>query len=282
MLLDSKQGGESAKGKPTKTSTTYTAIAKEDCTCGVLSLSECRTIFETTKMLKKSEDDSSEDDSSDDSDDDPAILEVLVEDVSPTNVERKRSERSPTRNSNRRNSSRSFALPRRHSSSQWLRKKSKCGLRCTVQENIKLEDLKKLEVLGTGQFGEVFLVSTFVSLEYGKQLFALKTQQKNDEVRGDSVAAIKREIDLLAKLDHPYIVNLVHYYESPEELHILMGAVYGGELFDVIHTENADGTWTSGLPESDAKFYAMVVTDTLDYMHRKQFIYRDLKPGKSV
>mmetsp|Transcript_18535 Transcript_18535/g.45924 ORF Transcript_18535/g.45924 Transcript_18535/m.45924 type:complete len:938 (+) Transcript_18535:155-2968(+) len=262
LLLDSKQGDESAKGKPTMTSTTYTAVAKEDCTCGVLSLSECRTIFETTKMAgKKSEDDA---------------LEILAEEVSPRSLERKRPERSPTRNS--RGSSRSFAKPRRHSSTQWLKKKSKCGLRCTVQENIKLEDLKKLEVLGTGQFGEVFLVSAFVSLEYGKQLFALKTQQKNDTVRGDSVAAIRREIDLLAKLDHPYIVNLVHYYESPEELHILMGAVYGGELFDVIHTENADGTWTSGLPESDAKFYAMVVTDTLDYMHRKQFIYRDLKP----
>jgi serine/threonine protein kinase len=36
--------------------------------------------------------------------------------------------------------------------------------------------------------------------------------------------------------------------------------------------------FSTGLPESDAKFYAMVVADTLDYMHRKNFIFRDLKP----
>jgi serine/threonine protein kinase len=84
-------------------------------------------------------------------------------------------------------------------------------------------------------------------------------------------------------MDHPYNVNLVHYYENPEEMHILMGAVYGGELFDVIHTENSDGTWSSGLPESDVKFYAMVIVDTLDYIFIiKQFVYRDLKPGESL
>jgi serine/threonine protein kinase len=53
-----------------------------------------------------------------------------------------------------------------------------------------------------------------------------------------------------------YICSLVHHYEDPENLHILMTLVHGGELFDVIHTENDDGTWSSGLPESDAKFYA--------------------------
>ena len=58
-----------------------------------------------------------------------------------------------------------------------------------------------------------------------------------------------------------------------------MGLVHGGELFDVIHTEQ-DGVWSSGIPEGDAKFYAMVLTDTLDYMHRKQLVYRDLKPGE--
>jgi hypothetical protein len=45
----------------------------------------------------------------------------------------------------------------------------------------------------------------------------------------------------------------------------LMGLVHGGDLFDVIHTENDDGTLSSGLPESDVKFYAMVAADTLDY-----------------
>ena len=183
--------------------------------------------------------------------------------------------RKPKRNSNLSSNGTSRA-----SANQWLTQLSKSGLRRAVKENIKLEDLKKHDMLGEGQYGQVYLVSADVSPEYGMQLFALKTQKKNDSRRGDTSDIIKREIDLLSLLDHPYIVNLVHHYEKPEEMHILMGAVYGGELFDVIHTENSDGTWSSGLPESDAKFYAMVITDTLDYIHRKQFVYRDLKPGE--
>jgi len=269
LLLDTKRDQETVKGAPTKAPARYTAVAKEDCMCGVLSLSDCRTIFETSKMMDSNAGDG---------------LEVLTEETSTddeTEEQESTSERVPrtsSRNSKSKFVGRQSSGPSRNSSSQWLSKLSKHGLRQAVKENLKLESLKKHEVLGTGQFGEVYLVSAFVSPEYGKQLFALKTQMKNDSVRGDSVAAIKREVELLALLDHPYIVNLVHWYENSVEMHILMGAVYGGELFDVIHTQNRDGTWSSGLPESDAKFYAMVIVDTLDYIHRKQFVYRDLKP----
>ena len=309
LLLDTNQDEDTVNGASTKAPARYTAVAKEDCMCGVLSLSDCRTIFETSKMMTMktgkglemlSEECSteengaeadevletlSEEGSTEEQEEEEVEvevetgddLEVLSEERS-TEEQGNRVEQSSSRSSKffSRNVSRQF----RQSSHQWLSKLSKNGLRRAVQDNLKLEDLKKHEMLGTGQFGEVFLVSAYVSPEYGKQLFALKTQKKNDSLRGDSVAAIKREIELLKCMDHPYIVNLVHYYENPEEMHILMGAVYGGELFDVIHTENSDGTWSSGLPESDANFYAMVIVDTLDYIHRKQFVYRDLKPGE--
>ena len=57
-----------------------------------------------------------------------------------------------------------------------------------------------------------------------------------------------------------------------------MGIVPGGELFDVIHQQGDDGEWSSGLPEDDSKFYAMMITDTLEYIHRREYVYRDLKP----
>ena len=254
LLLDTRQDEETDKRAPTKTIAGFTAIAEEDCTCGVLSLSDCRTIFDTTKMINSKSVLNFEVSSGDFSSEDYGTPEI------------------PTK-------------PPKHcrqSTSQWLKKSSKNGLRHAVEDNVKFEDLRRHDMLGEGQFGEVFLVSAYVSPQYGKQLFALKTQKKEDPLRGNSVAAIRREIDILTYMDHPYIVNLVHCYEYPEEIYILMGAVYGGELFDVIHTENDDGSWSSGLPECDAKFYAMVLADTLDYIHMKQFVYRDLKPGESL
>jgi serine/threonine protein kinase len=166
----------------------------------------------------------------------------------------------------------------RETTKQWLAKSSKEKLRTAVKETVRLQDFERHSVLGEGQFGEVWLVSADLPGDYGKQHFALKIQKKDDPTRGNSVAAIKREIDVLGIMDHPYICSLVYHYEDPEHLYILMGLVHGGELFDVIHTQNDDGTWSSGIPESDAKFYAMVVADTLEYIHRKQFVFRDLKP----
>jgi hypothetical protein len=248
LLLDTTQDQVSGKRAPTRTYPKYTAIAQEECLCGVLSLSDCRTIFDTTEMI--SPEPNKED-----------AVEVSDEDLAAA-AAKFQSRPSLTR----------------ESTLQWLKSMSKDALRNAVSENVTLDQLEKHNILGEGQFGEVWLVSAYVSSNFGHQHFALKIQKKEDPARGESTVAIKREIDVLRLMDHPYIVNLVHHYEDPENVHILMGLVRGGELFDVIHTENDDGTWSSGIPECDAKFYAMVVADTLDYIHRQQFVYRDLKP----
>jgi len=259
LLLDTCKNEDEIKSASTKIRAKYSAFAEEKCSCGILYLSDCRTIFDTSKMISLDSRDS---------------LESLPEEsVIEEHATQERSQVTRVQPLMR--------FSRSISADKWLGEISKKGLRSAVKNNVKLEDLEKHELLGTGQFGEVYLMSAFVSLEYGKQVFALKTQQIDDS-RKDALAAIKREIEVLTCMDHPYIVNLVHFYESPEKVDILMGAVYGGELFDVIYTENDDGTWNCGLPECDAKFYAMVLIDTLDYIHRKQYIYRDLKPGTSL
>lgn len=55
---------------------------------------------------------------------------------------------------------------------------------------------------------------------------------------------------------------------------MLMQLVQGGELYSVIHT-----TRRHGLPEAQARFYAAGVADGLAYMHKRGYVYRDLKPG---
>lgn len=249
LLLDTRQESVSGKRAQTRTLPAYEAIAQENCLCGVLFLSDCRNIFDTKKMK------------------DPDAKSEEVTRVDPEAVEELVASAEAT-----------AARLRRDSTERWLALTSIDGLRRAVDDNVKLEQLERHDVLGEGQFGKVWLVSAHVSSEYGQLHFALKTQKKEDPTRGDSIAAIKKEIDVLLAMDHPYIVNLIKSFEDPENVHILMGLVHGGELFDVIHTQNDDGTWSSGIPECDAKFFAMSIADTLDYIHRKQFVYRDLKP----
>lgn len=53
--------------------------------------------------------------------------------------------------------------------------------------------------------------------------------------------------------------------------------INGGELFSIIHAPRApDAPW--GLPEEQSRFYAYVISDAVIYMHKKGYIYRDLKP----
>lgn len=144
------------------------------------------------------------------------------------------------------------------------------------------DDLEFIKVLGEGQFGEVWLVAaTLPDIDPPKQKFAYKIQNKDDEegLREDAVADIRREIDVLEQIHHPFIVHLVNTYETEDSLDMLLGLIPGGELWDQIHIEDTEtGEWISGLSEHRAQFVTYVLVDTFAFIHSKEFLFRDLKP----
>jgi serine/threonine protein kinase len=83
---------------------------------------------------------------------------------------------------------------------------------------------------------------------------------------------------MIQAMHHPGIVDLVTTYDDETSIHMLMGLITGGELWDMIHKEDDDGNWRSGLAEDPAKFYCLLVADTLAYMHSQMYVFRDLKP----
>jgi hypothetical protein len=247
LLLDSRRPSK----RGSKTIPRFSARAAEPSFCGVLYLHECRQVFDTSSIPDLHGENKyypGEVEDSNSNDDDDMLLAA------------------------------SLGTLNRETTKQWLRKASSDLLRTVVKTNLVLDDWERHSVLGEGQFGEVWLVSANLPGNHGLQYFALKSQQKNDASRGDSVDVIRREIDILRLMDHPFIITYVHQYEDPEHMYILTCLVHGGELFDLIHYQNEDGTWDAGIPEEDAKFYAVMIADTLEYMHRKQFLFRDMKP----
>ena len=151
-------------------------------------------------------------------------------------------------------------------------------------ENIEKEDFERIRILGDGQFGKVWLVSAELDIHCDSPQrleFALKLQSTHDDMRKSWAAkAIKREIKAMEDLsDHPFGATLYKTYETEESIDMLIGILPGGELWDVIHKEDkATGDWYSGIPERDARFYSMVIADTLGYFHSRKYVYRDLKP----
>lgn len=132
------------------------------------------------------------------------------------------------------------------------------------------DTIEKITILGAGTFGQVWLVS---DKRVKAKTYALKIQSKKELIRSGQVQGVIREKNLMASIDHPFVIKLVNAYQDAYNLYMIMSLAQGGELFSIIHTEKTDG-----VSESAAMFYAANIFDGLMHLHSKSILYRDLKP----
>ena len=86
----------------------------------------------------------------------------------------------------------------------------------------------------------------------------------------DTVDRFKREVRLLAKLDHPNIVKVVGMRLEEEPLWFVM-PLYANSLEDCLHSITAD--------QLRIQTIFSAILDAIEYAHSEGVIHRDLKPG---
>lgn len=138
-----------------------------------------------------------------------------------------------------------------------------------LNKTIRFKDLLKFRILGVGTFGKVWLVS---HRRTGTP-YALKQLSKREIIGHHQAEGVIREKNIMASLDHPFVVNLVATFQDERYLYMLIELVQGGELFSVIHTETRDG-----IPNGNSRFYAACILESLTHLHQRSICYRDLKP----
>ena len=134
-----------------------------------------------------------------------------------------------------------------------------------------LSDLVIVKTLGSGMFGNVFLVVSKTT----NKLYALKavSRKKIDAYQIEENILLERKI--LLQLDHSLIMKLVRTAKDGKRLYFLMEYIRGMDMFDILRKLNL-------LKECDARFYVGCIINILEHLHEREIIFRDMKPENMV
>jgi cGMP-dependent protein kinase len=135
------------------------------------------------------------------------------------------------------------------------------------QDDLKIEDLTGVKIIGSGMFGKVFLVTP----KNQDFFYALKTVSKLKVKKFQISDNLILERKILLQVDHPFIVKLVKTFKDKERVYFLLEHVNGIDLFDALRLMNI-------LNNESAKFYTGCLLLTLEHLNERSIIYRDLKP----
>lgn len=122
-----------------------------------------------------------------------------------------------------------------------------------------------LNRIGEGSFGRVYRGRR----KGTGQIVALKFIPKKDRTAKD-LDALRTEIDILRRLEHPNIIRMLDAYETPREFCVVTEYA-PGELFRILQDDKS-------LPLEVVRSVAAQLCRALSYLHDHRIIHRDMKP----
>ncbi|CAL4098227.1 unnamed protein product, partial [Meganyctiphanes norvegica] len=134
-------------------------------------------------------------------------------------------------------------------------------------KEVNFDHFQVLRSIGKGSFGKVCIVQKKSS----KQMYAMKYMNKAQCKARDATTSVLTEIDILASLSHPFLVNLWYSFQDCEDVFMVVDLLVGGDLR--YHTQQG-----VQFAEEDIRLYICEVAHALTYLKTKKIIHRDIKP----
>jgi serine/threonine protein kinase len=133
--------------------------------------------------------------------------------------------------------------------------------------SISKNDFIEIKLIGKGSYGKVLLVKK----KSNDKLYAMKILEKSLIKLNRQEDHTKTERDILEKIEHPFIVKLYYAFQSSMRLYLITEFMQGGDYFYHLRRERK-------FSEDKTRFYMAEIVLALEYLHKNNYIYRDLKP----
>jgi fused-like protein len=128
-----------------------------------------------------------------------------------------------------------------------------------------MDDYHLINQIGEGSFGRVYKARR----RYTGRLVAIKMINKHGQSK-DDLDSLRREIDLLQKVNHSNIMRMLSIFETDTDF-CIVSELARGDLFQVIDDNQC-------LPEDVLRNVAAQLVSALAHLHSMKIIHRDMKP----
>ena len=140
-----------------------------------------------------------------------------------------------------------------------------------LEHEAKITDFDIIKELGSGSFGNVYLVQHKVT----KAQYALKAIDKRNKANQEEKPYFKREVEVMYKIHHPNVVKLYGHFEDKNYCYFIMEYIPKGNLFNLLPTDKKKRIST--------KLCASLIKDVISaiyFLHNMKppIIHRDIKP----
>ncbi|OMJ90296.1 hypothetical protein SteCoe_7315 [Stentor coeruleus] len=143
--------------------------------------------------------------------------------------------------------------------------------KATKPTQVSPKQFSVLQPLGKGSFGEVYLVRNKCT----GMLYAMKVLDKEKIISKNLTIYAQTERNVLSQINHPFMVSLHFAFQSNEKLFLILDYCPGGDLARHLSIEKK-------FPECRAKVYLCEIILALEELHKRDIIFRDLKPDNIV
>lgn len=135
-----------------------------------------------------------------------------------------------------------------------------------INPELSMDMFDILSVIGRGRYGKVMLCQK----KDTQEIVAVKTVHKKRLAETHKLYTILTERNILAKVKHPFIIQLKYAFQTSTKFYLCLEYAPGGDLFHLL----SDGP----PPIDDIKLYIAELALAIEELHLNGIIYRDLKP----